>query len=1700
MMTCKTLLGILKGGEMKKFYFHLATMSLFALTVFTHGAWAATCTSMATGNWNTAGTWSCTAGNSPAAGDTVIIASPHTVTLNNNASATNLTINAGATLFDNGRRLTLSGNAVVNGTFDGTGNNGQLRMTGAGSTLSGSGTFLNVGRIQINGGVTIPVGSTLELTLQSEIRVDGTLTINGAITGIGQTPGNRILRVNNGGALAVGATGSINAPNAVGEVRNGGAATNSGSVILQGLTTQGGGSWTNAPAAYCNAPPVCPPPVFPVVNFINMADTNPATTTNVSWTVVFSNVVTGVDAGDFTLVQGAGMIGATITSVTGSGTTWTVVASTAGNTGTLGLNLVDNDSIRDVALNPLGGAGAGNGNFTGQVYTVDPPSISGNVTANPTVCVNDTTIGTQPWGGLGNVTVSDDNYATASGVNSQITNFLKCTGYNFGVPAGAIINGISVGVENHSQRTMNDYAVQLVKTGVIQATNYATYTRFPNPDAYTTYGSATDLWSNSWTSSDINSANFGVAFAAQRGPYNSNDTAFVDHMPITVYYTQPSYPTVSSIDLASANPTSPASVVSWTVTFSIAVTGVDVTDFALIQGGGVTGAAITSVTGGGMTWTVSANTGSGSGTLRLRLVDDDTISSGTGKKLGGTGVNNGNFNGQAYDVEIPVCNGTMIFCDDFERANPGSVGNGWVVAATGNCNGQAGNTGCAGIDTDIPPFNATTNRANPTSSMFTRWTNVSVTSKTIDLSVPPAALLSFWMRRGGDAFSEYPEGVGEDYLIQYLDNLGSWKILAQYPTGVMEGEVFTPVIQLPPDALHANFKIRFLQPNGSGCCGMGGAPGVIGYDYWHIDDVIVSEAPESSYVGAFCDNFEAGGGRWSFSAEGAPGAASIGVAGLGTTDFLSATHELDMRWGYVVASTLRTDITGVSGNIDYWLKSGTTGARDPDNGENLLVEYYNSGGTWTTLATYLGTAAAGTVYNGSHVLPANAKHSGFRLRFRMLNGSGFDNDYWHIDDVCVGTLQPNADLSITKTRGGPLVPGSNASYTLTVTNNGPDTLSGSIEVKDSLPTGLTYYSGNGTGWTCSSNPPLVTCSYVGTVNNGASAPPITLTVAVDAGASGIITNAATVTGTVTDNNPANNSASDTATILPGFLFTDSICVNGIAIGDPGQTCDLVNWTTPLIAGANRNNVYITAKNVSGVPTRLSQTSATIVNMQFGLSCINPVANAGVQSTFSASPTELPLCEANGAAPSSWSTGVNLSFPGGIPSVGPYSFNYEDVGQVELHMRNSAAITQTGSSGAFVVKPDDFVLSAIQCTNAIAESCGVDALAMPTAGNNPAASVVTGGLFIPAGDAFTVTVTAVDFNGNATPNFGKELVPESVKLTPTNSVALSLPDMVMPPAIVGSFGTFNNGVATGTVFSWSEVGIIALTPSVADGNFLGIGDVTGALSGNVGRFYPKYFETVVNQISGVPMNCPVGLTCPANYNGAVYSGQEFNLNVTAMNASGGVTQNYNTTTGFAKATALTSWGALGTTTAPTGSGNLGIGIVSAFAAGMVNTVNESYIFTSPPTAPTDIYIRAIDADNVSSQRVIPATSVEGGVKVVSGRIKVSNAYGSEKSALNLTADAQYFTVNGWLNSTTDNSTTLTLPASYPVGAGSAAVTLMPGSGTLVNGQLDILLAAPDTPGVATIIPTVPAYLQLIEGTATFGVYKGGGRYIYLRENY
>ncbi|MEA2236859.1 MAG: hypothetical protein QOC81_1583 [Thermoanaerobaculia bacterium] len=341
----------------------------------------------------------------------------------------------------------------------------------------------------------------------------------------------------------------------------------------------------------------------PTVVSINRADANPTAAASVNFTVIFSEPVTGVDSGDFSIAA-TGPTGTSITGVTGSGTTWTVTVNSGSGDGTLGLNLTDNDSIIDAATNPLGGTGAGNGNFTGQTYTVDKNAptvvsinrVGGATTASPTVS----------W----TVTFSE----SVTGVDAS--DFaLAPTGLTGSSITGVTGSGTTYTVSANTGTGSGTLGLNLVDDDSIVETN----------------GLGTALGG-----SGAGNGNFtGQAFS-------------IDHTA----------PTVVSINRAGSSPTA-AATVQFTVTFSESVTGVGTADFAAVAAG-VSGASVTNVTGSGAVYTVTASTGTGSGTVGLNLVDDDTIIDAVSNPLGGAGAGNGNFTGEVYTVNRAPANHVVI--------------------------------------------------------------------------------------------------------------------------------------------------------------------------------------------------------------------------------------------------------------------------------------------------------------------------------------------------------------------------------------------------------------------------------------------------------------------------------------------------------------------------------------------------------------------------------------------------------------------------------------------------------------------------------------------------------------------------------------------------------------------------------------------------------------------------------------------------------------------------------------------------------------------------------------------------------------------------------------------------------------------------------------------------------------------------------
>jgi hypothetical protein len=153
--------------------------------------------------------------------------------------------------------------------------------------------------------------------------------------------------------------------------------------------------------------------------------------------------------------------------------------------------------------------------------------------------VNDNSIGTTAWTNPGNAMASDNVYAWEEGSNA-----------------------------------MTFFPVKIVKGGSIVGSGLGGGTGVPLTDTYVTFGNTTELWGQTWTASNINASDFGVVVAMdhvdgndsqylkatnfgfsiptdatidgikveveadRNGPNTDFNGAEIDHIRITVYYTE----------------------------------------------------------------------------------------------------------------------------------------------------------------------------------------------------------------------------------------------------------------------------------------------------------------------------------------------------------------------------------------------------------------------------------------------------------------------------------------------------------------------------------------------------------------------------------------------------------------------------------------------------------------------------------------------------------------------------------------------------------------------------------------------------------------------------------------------------------------------------------------------------------------------------------------------------------------------------------------------------------------------------------------------------------------------------------------------------------------------------------------------------------------------------------------------------------
>lgn len=333
---------------------------------------------------------------------------------------------------------------------------------------------------------------------------------------------------------------------------------------------------------------------------------------------------------------------------------------------------------------------------------------------------------------------------------------------------------------------------------------------------------------------------------------------------------------------------------------------------------------------------------------------------------------------------------------------------------------------------------------------------------------------------------------------------------------------------------------------------------------------------------------------------------------------------------------------------------------------------------------------------------------------------------------------------------------------------------------------------------------------------------------------------------------------------------------------------------------------------------------------------------------------------------------------------------------------------------------------------------------------------------------------------------------------------------------------------------------------------------GNTAASLGRFIPdRFVVTTAAPVAG----CTVHPAAGAGYTPTDFTyfanpaGFNTPFTLTAVNgaATPATTQNYSgkfarissggwswtdvsSTTGlrFGTSAALPAGAVLAAAT----TGGTPVVPVGTWSNGVANITTAQHQISRPTAlvGETSVSVTAWPADADGVTMASAATVSTAPALLRFGRVRMQNAYGSERLALALPIQAQSWNGNAFVRNADDSCTPLTVPAGrtlatgespdgaanvyfYPVAGknklSSSDTTRSMGS-TLVGGNLALGFTAPSNGGWADVILNVPDYLKDNHGNcmgqtgatgarddmpcarATFGVYKSP--LIYRRENY
>lgn len=365
-----------------------------------------------------------------------------------------------------------------------------------------------------------------------------------------------------------------------------------------------------------------------------------------------------------------------------------------------------------------------------------------------------------------------------------------------------------------------------------------------------------------------------------------------------------------------------------------------------------------------------------------------------------------------------------------------------------------------------------------------------------------------------------------------------------------------------------------------------------------------------------------------------------------------------------VQKTVDNAIPAVGANVTFAVRvlnagpSGATGVSVTDVLPPGLTFVSATPTAGTSYTSGTGVWTIGSMPNGASVtlaLVANVPAAGTFVNTATKSAENeldpnTSNDSAVAGVVAGGGGTPQADLGLQKTDSpDPVRAGQNLSYTLVVTNRGPNDATG-VTLTDPLPAGVSYVSASASQGGCGGTS-TVTC-LLGALPAGNSA---TVSVVVTALASAVpsITNTAVVSATETDPNPADNSSTAVTTVTPvadvaiaktvsnptplvtqGFTFTVTATNNGPSAANGVVVTDVLPVNLGFVSATPSQGTHVIGTGLWTVGTLANGASATLT---LAVTALSP--GAFTNTATKTAETELDTNPANDSGTAGGGVGI-----------------------------------------------------------------------------------------------------------------------------------------------------------------------------------------------------------------------------------------------------------------------------------------------------------------------------------------------------------------------------------------------------------------------------------------------------------------------------